>query len=318
MSAPRPTVSAGGLTAATWPPQRTLARARRPAIRWPNGARIAFWAAPNIEFYELYPAPNPVRAAWPRPLPDTLNWSRRDYGNRVGVWRCLEVFDRHGIVGSVSLNAAMCVHLPEVVDAFVQRGWELFYHGLYNTRYLFGQPPAQEAEAIAEACALIRDFGGKPVRGFLAPALTYTEHTLRLAGEAGIEYVFDLFREDVPFPLRAAYGRMISVPYQVELNDFHALVQEGLSPARYLERFKRQFDRLHREASDGGRVVGLPLHPYVIGTPHYIDTLDRMLAHVRAHDDVWVARAGDIADWYFAHHYDDTVRAIARQHPEAS
>ena len=36
----------------------------RPKIVWPNGARIAFWLAPNIEHYEFDPPTNPrVRIA---------------------------------------------------------------------------------------------------------------------------------------------------------------------------------------------------------------------------------------------------------------
>ncbi len=97
---------------------------RRPKIRWPNGAHVAFWLAPNIEFYELQPPRNPVRGAWPRPAPDVLGYSYRDYGNRVGFWRMVETFDRCGMRGSVSLNVAMCQHHPEVIEACAKRGWE--------------------------------------------------------------------------------------------------------------------------------------------------------------------------------------------------
>lgn len=298
------------LTEGGWPYLPRILRAKRPVIRWPDNARVAFWIAPNIEFYELNPPVNPVRPSWPRPAPDILNHSWRDYGNRVGVWRCLEVFDRHQTTGSVSLNAAMCERLPEVVRPFVDRGWELFYHGLYNTRYAFGSEPEQEGQDIVNACEMIAKFSGKPVRGFLAPALTYTEHSMRLARAAGIDYVFDLFREDEPFPLNPALGRMLSVPYQVELNDFHQLVAGGLSPKRYFEQFKAHFDRLYLEGETSGKVVGLPLHPYVIGSPHYIGALDDMLAYVREHDHVWHATAGDIADWYFQNSYDEAVSHI--------
>ncbi|MDT3678882.1 MAG: polysaccharide deacetylase family protein [Burkholderiaceae bacterium] len=299
-----------GLSESGWPYLPRIPRAQRPVVRWPGDARIAFWIAPNIEFYELYPPVNPVRASWPRPAPDILNYSWRDYGNRVGVWRCLEVFDRHKVTGSVSLNAAMCERLPEVVAEFVERGWELFYHGLYNTRYAFGQSEAQELADIESSCRLITRLSGEPVRGFLAPALTYTEASLRVARQAGIDYVFDLFREDEPFPLNPALGRMLSVPYQVELNDFHHLVMGGLTPDRYFEQFKAHFDRLYREGEASGKVVGLPLHPYVIGSPHYIGVLNEMLRYVSEHDHVWHARADQIADWYFANVYEEAVAEI--------
>lgn len=298
------------LSESGWPYLPHIRRVQRPVIRWPDNARVAFWVAPNIEFYELHPPNNPVRPSWPRPTPDILNYSWRDYGNRVGVWRCLEVFDRHRIAGSVSLNAAMCERLPEVVAAFVDRNWELFYHGLYNTRYAFGSTPEQEREDIASACGIIQSFCGNPVRGFLAPALTYTEASMRAAHDAGIEYVFDFFREDEPFPLNPSLGRMLSVPYQVELNDFHQLVLGGLSPRRYVDQFKAHFDLLYREGERSGKVVGLPLHPYVIGSPHYIGALDEMLGYVREHTHVWHANAGEIADWYFAHAYEEAVANI--------
>lgn len=298
------------------PLQPNLPRSERPVLHLPGDARLAFWVAPNIEFYELDPPANPMRASWPRPVPDILNYSRRDYGNRVGVWRCLEVFDRHDIVGSVSLNAAMCSHLPEVVGEFVRRGWELFYHGHYNTQYLFGYSPDEERSAIQTSCMLIEKFAEQRVRGFLAPALTYNETSFESAAAAGIEYVFDLFREDAPFPLDPGCGRLISIPYHVEINDFHALVQQGMSPKQYLALFKDHFRRLYEEGSVSAKVVGLPLHPYVIGTPHYIDTLDEMLGFVRSHQDVWITRATDIADWYYANYYDETVRRL-HSAPEA-
>jgi allantoinase len=281
-----------------WPPYPRPGKAELPRIEWPDGAHVAFWVAPNIEFYEMYPPPNPIRAPWPRPVPDILNSSWRDYGNRVGVWRCLDVFDKHDIVGSVSLNSAMCTHLPEVVGAFSKRGWELFSHGIYNTRYLSGLSAEQELAVIRESCEEIEAFCGKKVKGFLSPALTYTENTMRLLSEAGITYTLDLFHEDVPLPLGPQCGNIISVPYQVELNDFHVLVAGGMAPELYLARFKQHFDQLYEEGADSGKVVGLPLHPYIIGTPQYIWVLDEILTHVRRHDKVWVTRAGDIAEYY--------------------
>jgi allantoinase len=84
----------------------------RPIIRWPNSARVAFWVASNIEFYEIDPPDGEGRPLWPRPYPDALHYSLRDHGNRAGVWRVMEALERFGIRASVSLNAAMCDHIP--------------------------------------------------------------------------------------------------------------------------------------------------------------------------------------------------------------
>jgi allantoinase len=291
-----------------WPPYERNPREGTP-IHWPGGARVAFWVAPNIEFYEISPPANATRPPWPRPEPDIVNWSWRDYGNRVGSWRCLEVFDRHNIVGSISLNSAMCSRLPEVVTAYLDRGWELFSHGQYNTRYLFGLSQEEETAAIIESCREIEALSGRKVQGFLSPALTYTNTTFESLNRAGLSYTLDLFNADRPAPLNRRYGRMVSVPYQVEINDFHALVAAGMSPEAYLHKFKQHFDQLYEEGAKSGTVVGLPLHPYVIGMPHYIWALDEMLAHVRSYNDVWVTTAGEIADFYLQNCYDEAVGA---------
>ena len=122
----------------------------RPRLDWPGDARIAVWVAPNVEFYELLPPDNPARRAWPRGQPDVAAYAYRDYGNRVGIWRILDVLGSRGIRGSVALNVALCEHHPEIVEACRAAGWEFFSHGVYNTRYLFGMDEAQERAVIED------------------------------------------------------------------------------------------------------------------------------------------------------------------------
>jgi hypothetical protein len=75
----------------------------RPRIRWPGDAFLARWVAPNIEFYELNPPDGRQgRPLWPRPCPDVLNYSLRDYGNRVGVCRMMTALERFKICASVA------------------------------------------------------------------------------------------------------------------------------------------------------------------------------------------------------------------------
>ena len=108
----------------------------RQPLRWPGGARVALWVAPNIEHYEYLPQKIRVRNPWPRmPHPDILGYGLRDYGNRVGVWRLMEVFDRFHLPCTVSLSSAVLEMYPEITDAMLKRSWELMSHGLYNSRY---------------------------------------------------------------------------------------------------------------------------------------------------------------------------------------
>jgi len=277
---------------------------RRPVIRWPGGARVAFWVAPNIEFYELNPPRNPARAPWPRPAPDVQNYSYRDYGNRVGFWRMLETMRRCHMRGSVSLNVAVCEHHPEVIAACAENGWEFYSHGTYNTRYLMGMTEAQERAVIQDSIDTIRRHTGQKLDGWLAPALTYTERTLDLVAEMGLTYVCDLFHDDQPGPVKVSRGRLVSLPYSLEMNDTIVYNVNLVSPRRYADILKRQFDRLYAEGEASGTVMCIPLHPYLIGQPYRLAAFEEALAYITGHDRVWLATGREIAAWFAEHHFD--------------
>lgn len=282
---------------------------RRPRIEWPNGAKVAFWVAPNIEFYEIAPPVNPQRKAWARPEPDVLGYSYRDYGNRVGFWRMFEAMQRHGIRGSASLNVAMCQHCPEIIEACVDASWEFYSHGTYNTRFMLGMNEDQERELIRDSIDTIREHTGQRLDGWLSPALSYTERTIELVAEMGLTYICDLFHDDQPTPLKVPAGKLVSIPYSLEMNDVIAYNVNLVSPRRYGEIIKRQFDRLYREGEKSGTVMCIPLHPYLVGWPYRIKAFEEALAYIAGHDDVWFATGREIAAHFIANHYDDFVRA---------
>jgi peptidoglycan/xylan/chitin deacetylase (PgdA/CDA1 family) len=277
---------------------------RRPVIRWPGGARVAFWVAPNIEFYELNPPRNPSRAPWARPAPDVLNYSYRDYGNRAGFWRMFESMQRCGMRGSVSLNVAMCQHHPEIIRECAAAGWEFYSHGTYNTRYLMNMSEAQERAVIQDSIDTIRDHTGQKLDGWLAPALTYTERTLDLVAEMGLSYVCDLFHDDQPGPVKVRQGRLASIPYSLEMNDTIVYNVNLVSPRRYGDILKRQFDRLWAEGEHSGTVMCIPLHPYLIGQPYRLAAFEEALSYITSHEGVWLATGREIA-----HHFNEHCHA---------
>jgi peptidoglycan/xylan/chitin deacetylase (PgdA/CDA1 family) len=283
----------------------------RPRLTWPDGARLAFWVAPNIEFYELGPPASPVRSAWMRPIPDVPNYAHRDYGNRAGVWRMIELMDRCGIRGSVSLNVALCDHMPDIIAACTARNWELFSHSVYNTRYAYGMDAEQERAVIRDVKDTIRKHSGQECDGWLSSALANTVNTMDLLAQEKIKYTLDLMHDDQPQPVRVKSGRLISVPYSLEVNDFTALHVAAAPPRVYTDMLKAQFDRLYAEGGKSGRVMCVPLHPFLVGMPHRAAALEEAFSYITGHAKVWVATSREIADWYLQHHYDEAVAALA-------
>lgn len=284
----------------------------RPKIEWPGGKKLAFWVAPNLEYYELDPPANPHRKSWPKPSPDVVPYAHRDYANRVGHWRMMEVMDKYDVPGSVSLSVALCQHIPEVVQSGVERGWEFFSHGIYNTRYSYGMDEQQERAIIEDSIRTVEAATGQRIAGWLAPALTHTERTMDLLAEYGLKYTCDLFQDDQPQPVNVKSGRLISMPYSLEVNDHYGFFIYNMSPRDYAEALKRQFDRLLAEGEVSGTVMCIPLHSYLIGQPHRIKPFEDVLAYITGHEDVWVTTASQIADHYYDQYYDAVVADVAR------
>ena len=291
----------------------------RPTIRWPHGARVALWVVPNVEHYEYLPLPDSHRNPWPRtPHPDVAQYSQRDYGNRVGFWRMLEVLDKHRVRCTVSLNVGVLEHYPEIGAAMSERDWAFMSHGIYNTRYLFEQSEDEEREFYRDTLGTIKRITGKDAKGMLGPALTTTVNTPDLMAEAGLVYHADWLNDDQPTPISVRSGKLISMPYTSELNDFPLMVYGAVEGAYFADIAKRQFDVLYEEGEASGKVMCLAIHPWLMGQPHRAKYLDEMLSYILSHDGVWQATADDIAEHYLAHHYDDAVAMARRFETEAT
>ncbi len=286
---------------------------QRPRITWPNGARLAFWVAPNIEFYELDPPDNAYRKAWPTPTPHVPGYSIRDYGNRVGHMRQMRLLDKYGIRGSISLSAALCEHHPEIIAMCRERQWEFFSHGIYNTRYTYGLSEAQERTMILDAMDTIERHSGQRPAGYLAPALSHSETTIDLFAEAGGLYTCDLFHDDQPTPLAVRSGKpFVSLPYSLEMNDTIAFVVNKVQPRDYGRMLKDCFDRLYAEGAESGTVMCIPTHNYQVSCPHRLKAFEEALEYITGHADVWVTTGREIAAHYLQHHYAAASAAIAR------
>ncbi len=285
----------------------------RPRIQWPDGAKVAFWVAPNIEVYELNPPDNPHRKAWPQPSPALPGYTIRDYGNRVGHRRQMALLDKYGIRGSVSLSVALCEHHPEIIEMCGERDWELFSHGIYNTRYTYGMSEEQEREMIRDSIETIYRHSGQKCAGYLAPALSHSERTLDLFAEVGSElfedeagiYTCDLFHDDQPTPVIVRNGkRFISMPYSLEMNDTIVYAVNKVEPRHYCTMLKRHFDRLYEEGKESGTVMCIPTHNYQVSCPHRLKAFEEALEYITGHSDVWVATGREIAEYYLKHYYD--------------
>lgn len=281
----------------------------RPPLRWPNGARLAFWVGVNIEHYEFGKPSTSLHPGSAAFVPDPLNHGWRDYALRVGVWRLMDCLDRCGMRASVLLNADVCRHYPQVIREGNRRDWVWLAHGRNNSIFEVGMEPDQEREYLTEVVDTITAGTGQRPRGWLGPGLTETLNTPAILAELGLDYVCDWCNDDQPYPMHVGSGRMISVPYSIELNDIPLFVGKSLSGEDFYQMVVDQFDVLYQEGATSGRVMCLALHPFIIGLPFRIRYLERALAYIAGHKDVWLTTSDEIAEWYYTHYYEQALAA---------
>lgn len=267
----------------------------RPPLHWPGGRRVAFYVGLNVEHF--LPG-HPSTSIWPSDLvPDALNHGWRDYGARVGIWRTIDILDRHRIRASVLLNSLVAQANPQIITAGLERDWAWLAHGSTNSILHTGYDEDRELDVLRTVVGTIESATGRRPHGWMGPGLTETANTPRLLAELGLSYVLDWTNDDQPYPLDVP--GMLSVPYTVELNDL-ILFQRGLSGPEFLQMVKDQYEVLLADSAHGGRVMALALHPFVIGQPFRAKYLDLALEFIAAQPEVWVTTSDEIAEHYGA------------------
>ena len=285
---------------------------RQPLV-WPDNKRLAIILTINMEYWDpvqasdkpYYPGgPGIVGGNLPGNVYDNPNFTWREYGQRVGVWRMLDLFDAEGVQASCTMNAKMAVERRAVVDAAIERGWEIVPHNYVQdellTDYMFDV--AKERDVIRRTLDIYERTVGKPARGWLSSSLRSTLNTIDILAEEGLYFITDLLNDDQPYMVRTRSGNpMVSVSYTSEVNDF-SFLRQGLTVETGFAMFKEQFDWLYEESATSGRFMNIGLHPHVIGQPFRIRALRDFIRYAKSFDGVWFANREEIADWYLKTH----------------
>jgi hypothetical protein len=212
----------------------------------------------------------------------------------------MEGFDRLGVPVSAILNSDVCDVYPRIIQEGNKRNWVWVAHGKNNSRRQGDLAPGEEPTYLAEMVEAIAVGTGRSPRGWLGPGLSETFETPDLLATLGIEYICDWCNDDLPYEVQVATGRMIAIPYSVELNDIVLCLDRRFSGTQVREAIVHQFQTLYSEALRlGPRVMCLALHPHIAGQPLYFGQIMSALEHILDHDKIWIATSDDVATWYY-------------------
>jgi allantoinase len=278
---------------------------RRNPLRWPNGARLAFAVVVSVEFYELQPRPDAfippnLPGGFGRgPYPDFRNYTHREYGPRVGLFRLMQVLESRGIKATAAIDARTATERPVIVRHCRDCGWEIAAHGRAVTDVISSHmDEAEERRYIESSIAAVAAAAGQAPRGWHGAEYGESGRTPRLLAESGIEYVLDWPNDEQPYLMDCGGRRLTALPMSCDLDDVIAHWQHKVSMPRWRRAVIEAVDQLRADGQQSGRILVLNLHPWLMGQAFRSTYLAEVLDHVLTCRDVWVATAGEIASAY--------------------
>ncbi len=272
----------------------------RPKTSWPEGKLLALWVNVGLQFFPLNQKgiPFKVPGGMTKPYPDLRHYSLRDYGNRVGIFRFLKAFDRYGIKPTFAISTRLAERTPYLIDRIKERGDEIICHGYHmDALHYGGQDQNEEAELIRKSLDGLRQISGQAIKGWISPAKNESPNTPELLAQNDITYFCDWVNDEMPYPFTTQKGSLFAMPLSTELEDYHVILNNQHSAESWAEQVCDACDFLIQEAqTNGGRILSLNIHPWVLGQPHRIAQLEKVLAYISSKKEVWSAYAGEILD----------------------
>lgn len=281
----------------------------RGPLRWPQDKQVALILTFNLETWDLTKdSDQPYYAGGPAILPDSLpahtpdfpNYTWREYGQRVGIWRLMDLFDELGVAASCTTNAVTFERRKPMVDAALERGWEVLAHNYEQGELLtnFAHDEQAERDVIRRSIEIYEQHTGRRPVGWLSSSLRGTLNTCEILAEEGFKFYCDLMNDDQPYPVHTSKGEIIALPYSNEINDFTLLTRRGHTTDEYRDILIEELSVLLEEGRTQARIMNVGLHPHVSGRAYRVRALREFLAFAQEQPGVWWPTREALVDYY--------------------
>ena len=272
----------------------------RAPVNWPNNKPLAVWLNVSLQHFPLNQQGNPFKVPFgmTMPYPDLRHFSLRDYGNRVGIYRFLKLFEANQLPVTYAVNATLAKLAPQLINRIKKSAGEIIAHGWDMDHLHSAQLSTQEEhDLIKRSIDTLAQATGREVTGWLSPARNQSWQTMALLAENGIEYCLDWVNDDMPYPVKVKSSPLWMLPLNAEVEDSFVMGSNLHSEDEWVDQVTDAIDFLIREAreTNAGRMLGISLHPWLTGQPHRIGCLERVINHLQAkQNDIWLTTPGEI------------------------
>ena len=277
---------------------------RRAPIRWPNEARIALMFAVS---WETEPDDFGTNASHQRSnrgrLPENAIHKKdmgvimdRTFGDKCGIWRILDLFEREGIKATFFLNGRTAEENPEAVRELVSKGHELAAQP-YIHEYSLMLDKEGERKAIQGSIDVFKKVAGVTPVGYLSPGVRPTPNTVDLISEMGFIWSSEGVDDDIPYTVGPKNRPILVLPKDFHPNDYTTYETVSRSPRELYSLLVDQFDYLYEEGLSSPKLMNVTMHPFLAGRAYRAKIFQDFIRHARSHPKVWIARGVDVANW---------------------
>lgn len=197
-------------------------------------------------------------------------WSERTYGITAGLPRILGVLAEFAAPATFYVPGRTAERHPDEIAALAH---EVGHHGHTHRFPNTLSADDQRAEIIEGSAALTAITGTTP-RGYRAPGWELTRVTLDTLGAAGFAWDSSLMGDDRPYVIDAGGTVLVELPVHWTLDDAPHFAHTT-DPSGLVAVWLAELDAATRE----NRHLTVTLHPEILGRPHRVDILRRLLDH---------------------------------------
>lgn len=263
---------------------------------WPNDARLMISISMQFETGSQPAGADSPFSGSPLPpgTPDLPATTWFEYGAREGLFRLLDLWDKHGVKVTSHMVGAAAERYPEIAREIVNRGHEAAGHGyIWSPQHSMSRD--EERKFVADGVAAVKKITGVTQVGYNCNWLRRSVNTLSVLQELGFTYHIDDVSRDEPFIIPVNGKDFVVVPYTLRNNDIVLFEGRNYSTQTYLQQLKDEFDQLYAEGAARRRQMSISTHDRIGGQPSIVRALDKFLEYAKSHPGVAFARKDEIA-----------------------
>jgi allantoinase len=265
---------------------------------WPGGRAAAAFVLIHVEAYEIDAPGDAVRDPGLRGnfgsfFPDYRAHSLMEYGNRIGVFRLLDLLQPLGWTVAAAINGLVARDRPALVRALLARDVAILASGWSASRMITSAMPlTEEHRQLQQSVDAVAQATGQRPQGYASQDYGYSEHTPALLEALGFDHAVDWPNDEIPYGF-GPQRKLVMLPAAAELDDAQAMLVRKLLP-RAWGRMLSAALAWWQECALPGSVFALPLHSWVAGAAHRTAALRRAL-EPHAAEHFWPAGPAEIA-----------------------